>query len=108
MAPRSKDFGRATVFSVLSVFTTEAAAEAYRGFLVGALLPVCAPAVAATRTIHVKTCFQSIGILKLNFIKLESLCPFLITVQQSFYSAVCSVSMRPELTVACKTVLLHY
>jgi hypothetical protein len=61
--------------------STEAAADAFKGFLDGAV-PVCAPAAAAIRTIHVKTRFQSISILKLNFIKLKSLCPFLAAVQQ--------------------------
>ncbi|HZD09579.1 MAG TPA: hypothetical protein VE176_15085, partial [Candidatus Limnocylindrales bacterium] len=78
------------------------------GFFVGAL-PVCAPAATTIRTVHDKTRFQSIGTLKLNFIKLESLCPFLKGVQQSFvpgWSACCAE--RPELTIACKTVLLHY
>jgi hypothetical protein len=73
--------GRGTVFSALSVFSTEAAAEALKGFFVGALL-VCAPAVITIRTIHGKTRFQSIDTLKLNFIKLESLCPFPKAVQQ--------------------------
>jgi hypothetical protein len=36
---------------------------------------------------HVKICFQSIGILELNFIKLESLCPFAKAVQQKLWPA---------------------
>jgi hypothetical protein len=59
MAPRSKDLGRATFFSVLSVFSTEAAADGFKGFLVGAL-PVCAPAVTAIRKMHVRVRFQNI------------------------------------------------
>jgi hypothetical protein len=81
MAPRSKDLGRGTVFSALSVFSTEAAADAFKGFFDGAV-PVCAPAGAALRTIDDKIGFQSLGILKLNFVKLKSLCPFLTAVQQ--------------------------
>jgi hypothetical protein len=81
MAPRSKDLGRGTVFSAVSVFCTEAAADGDKGFFVGAL-PVCAPAASAIRTILDKTRFKCIGTLKLNFIKLESLCPFPDAVQQ--------------------------
>jgi hypothetical protein len=36
---------------------------------------------------HVKICFQSIVILELNFIKLESLCPFAKAVQQKLWPA---------------------
>jgi hypothetical protein len=45
-------------------------------------LLVCAAAVAATSTTDVKIRFQNIGTLRLNFIKLESLCPFRKAVQQ--------------------------
>jgi hypothetical protein len=110
MAFTSKDLGRGTVFSVLSVFFTEAAAEADKGFFVGAL-PVCAPAVAAIRTMHVKLRFQSIGTLELNFIKLESLCPFAKAVQQKLWLWLGQhfpAELPTELTVACRIVLLHY
>jgi hypothetical protein len=80
--------GRGKVLSAeaaaASVFWTESWADFFNGCFDGAL-PVWATAVAAVRTTHVKICFQSIGTLKLNFIKLESLCPFAKAVQQKLW-----------------------
>jgi hypothetical protein len=100
MAPRSKDFGLEAVLSAFSFFSTDAAADGVKGFFVGAL-PVCPAAVIPIRRMHGKTRFQSIGTLRLNFIKLESLCPFAKAVQQKLLASAGPHPWQARPTINC-------